>query len=61
MVNFFLIKLCIVLYAMSKVKAPSLKLEREKGEKQIVSSFPTLQVGERGIILEVILMFFSLK
>ena len=57
MVNFFLIKLCFVLYAMSKVKGPSLNLEREKGEKQIVSSFPTLQVGERGIILEVILMF----
>ena len=49
MVNFFLIKLCFVLYAMSKVKAPSLKLEREKGEKQIVSSFLTLQVGEKRV------------
>ena len=27
-------------------------LERGKGEKQIVSSFPTLQVRERGKILE---------
>ena len=49
MVNFFLIKLCFVLYSMSKVKAPSLKLEREKGEKQIVSSFLTLQVGEKRV------------
>ena len=38
-----------MLYAMSKVKAPSLKLEREKGEKQIVSSFLTLQVGEKRV------------
>ena len=49
MVNFLLIKLCFVLYAMSKVKSPSLKLEREKGEKQIVSSFLTLQVGEKRV------------
>ena len=50
-----------MLYAMSKVKAPSLKLEREKGEKQIVSSFPTLQVGGRGKALEINFGVYALK
>ena len=61
MVNFFLIKLCFVLYVMSEAKAPSQELEREKGEKQIVSSFPTLQVGERGLVLEVNFGIYALN
>ena len=61
MVNFFLIKLCFVLYAMSKVKALSLKLEREKGEKQIVSSFLTLQVGEKRVSFGSNFVVYALK
>ena len=61
MVNFFLIKLCLVLYAMSKVKSPSLKLEREKGEKQIVSSFLTLQVGEKRVSFGSNFVAYALK
>ena len=59
--NFFLNMLCFVLYAMSNAKAPSQKLRRGKGEKQIVSSFPTLQVGERGKVVEVNFGVYALK